>query len=101
MPARRYLVQNVARAEIGPDKRQRTGQSIHSRSLTLKISEERIGRFFHVTQDLFLFSGGLWETRAEVNLVARVNDAVDDSVPHSQSRFKSTLRRVRCLRPAI
>ena len=36
-----------------------------------------------VTQDLFLFSGRLCGTRAEVSLVARVNDAVNDSVPHS------------------
>ena len=30
-----------------------------------------------------------------------MNDAVDDGVPHSQSLFESTLRRIRCLRPAI
>ena len=41
------------------------------------------GKRCGVTPDLFLFSGGLWETRAEVSLIARVNDAVHDRVPHS------------------
>jgi hypothetical protein len=27
MPARRYLLLNVARAQIGPDKREKTGQT--------------------------------------------------------------------------
>jgi hypothetical protein len=60
MPARRYLLLNVARAQIGPDVGQKTGQSVHSRSLTLKTSVEQIGRFFRIFCPRSLLSG--WRT---------------------------------------
>ena len=40
MPARRYLVWNVVRAQIGPDKRGKTGQHFDSKVAYAEISEQ-------------------------------------------------------------
>jgi hypothetical protein len=49
MPARRYLLLNVARAQMGPDKR-KPAKLLNSKSLTLCFSRQQIWPVFFVTR---------------------------------------------------
>ena len=56
IPALRYILLNVARAQIGPDKREKTGRLTLSR-LRYAFRASRFGRFFSVLRQLEVRTG--------------------------------------------